>query len=90
MENVLKLVQREDTTTSKEDEDKKRLIFEIKEVCRLIACNEHWFELESDENLIEACIYERSSLYSRYRYLMKLAKKLGVSCNPLKSENVGV
>lgn len=90
MENVLKLVQRIDAVTEKEDENKKKLIYDIKEVCRLIACNERWFDFEIDDNLIDACIYERQSLFSRYRYLIKLAKNIGLNCNPLQKNSMGV
>lgn len=83
MESVLKLIQRADCAAVQEnDEQKKRLLEEIKEVGRLIACNDSWFELECDDNLIEACIYQREALNSRYRYLLKAAKQQGVSCAP--------
>ncbi len=90
MESVLKLIQRTDCAAVQENEDKQRLLEEIKEVGRLIACNDCWFELECDENLIDACIYQREALYSRYRYLLKSAKQQGVSCTPFKSKNMGV
>lgn len=90
MESVLKLIQRTDCAAVQENEDKNRLLNEIKEVGRLIACNECWFEMECDENLIDACIYQREALYSRYRYLLKSAKQLGVSCTPFKSKYMGV
>ena len=71
-------------------EDKKKLIYDIKEVCRLIACNERWFDLEIDDNLIDACIYERQSLFSHYKYLIKLAKNIGLNCNTLQNNSMGV
>ncbi|QEY34303.1 DUF2508 family protein [Caproiciproducens galactitolivorans] len=79
MESVLKLVQHVDCTAVQENQDKDRIMDEIKEVCRLMACNESWFALESDENLIEACIYQRESLKSRYRYLLKQARLKGIN-----------
>ncbi|MCY1714527.1 DUF2508 family protein [Caproiciproducens galactitolivorans] len=81
MESVLKLVQRVDCTAAQENEDKDRIMDEIKEVCRLIACNESWFALENDENLIEACIYQRESLNSRYRYLLNQARLKGINAS---------
>ena len=90
MESVLKLIQRTDCAVVQEDGDKQRLLVEIREVGRLIACNDCWFELECDENLIDACIYQREALYSRYRYLLKSAKQQGVNCTPFKSKNTGV
>nr|WP_319487877.1 DUF2508 family protein [uncultured Caproiciproducens sp.] len=90
MESVLKLVQRTDCAAVQENEDKNKIIAEIKEVCRLLACNDCWFELECDENLIDACIYQREALHSRYRYLLNLAKQRGISCTPFKCKGMGV
>ena len=33
------------------------------------------FELESDDDLVEAIIYEMESLKAKYRYLMKTARE---------------
>lgn len=90
MESVLKLIQRTNGAVTQENEDKKRLVDEIKEVCRLITCNDSWFELECDENLIDACIYQREELNSRYRYLLKLARQQQISCTPFKCKQMGV
>jgi hypothetical protein len=56
------------------------LLSEIKDVSRLLAYNDCWFQSERDSSLIEACIYQRRELEARYRYLMGLAKRNGVSC----------
>ena len=53
------------------------LLQEIYEVNRLIHCNDVWFDAESDEDLIESCIYQRESLRARYRYLLAAARKRG-------------
>lgn len=82
MESVLKLIQRTDCAAVQKSEESQRLIEDLKEVGRLIACNEAWFNLECDENLIEACIYQRAELDSRYRYLLKSARQKGLSCTP--------
>lgn len=81
MESVLKLLQR--TTECEEvqnDRDRQQIIDSIRDVCRQLAYNECWFQLESDEDLIDACIYQREALKSRYRYLLNLAKRKGVNC----------
>ena len=49
-----------------------------------MACNDLWFELECDENLIEACIYQREALQARYRYLLGTARRKGISCEPFQ------
>lgn len=80
MESVLKLLQRSEFTAQKTEVDKDKLLSEIKDVSRLLAYNECWFQLECDSNLIDACIYQREELQARYRYLLSLAKQYGVSC----------
>ena len=37
------------------------------------------FDFESDPDLVDACIYEMKSLNSRYRYLLREAKKSGIT-----------
>ncbi|MFU0833157.1 MAG: DUF2508 domain-containing protein [Oscillospiraceae bacterium] len=81
MESVLKLLQR--TTNCEEvqnERNRQQIIDAIRDISRRLAYNECWFQLESDENLIDACIYQREELKSRYRYLLKLAKQQGVNC----------
>jgi len=82
MESVLKLLQR--TIDSDEEVqnslDRQQIIGAIRDVSRQLAYNDCWFQLESDENLIDACIYQRQELRSRYRYLLKLAKQKGINC----------
>jgi len=69
--------------TAKQNKDEYiGLIEEIREVEERLAFTEKWFSLESDQDLIDACIYERESLYARYRYLIGLARKNGVSHRP--------
>ena len=38
-------------------------------------CTDMWFEMEDDEDLIDASIYQRESLNARYRYLLRKAKE---------------
>lgn len=83
MELALKRVVKERETDVQEN-DYWELISEIREVERKLAYTEDWFALEKDENLIDACIYERESLCARYRYLISLAKRRGVSSYPFR------
>lgn len=81
MESVLKLLQR--TTDCEEvqnSHDRQQIIDAIRDVSRQLAYNDCWFQLESNEDLIDACIYQREELKSRYRYLLNLAKQKGVNC----------
>ena len=71
--------------TDVQSQDSWELISEIREVERKRAYTEEWFSLEKDENLIDACIYERESLCARYRYLISLAKRQGISSHPFRA-----
>lgn len=55
---------------------KKRndLIEEIKNICSEMDKTNLWFQMESDSDLIEACIHQREVLNARYRYLMNKIK----------------
>ncbi len=82
MESVLKLLQRTGCAANVQEEkvNKEKLLSEIKDVSRLLAYNECWFQFESNNDLIDACIFQREELQARYRYLLSEAKKCGVSC----------
>lgn len=51
---------------------------EIKEVKADLCHNEMVFNLETEPDLIEQCIYERQALQCRYRYLLGEARRLGL------------
>ena len=59
----------------------KRIRFfnELREICAQIKCTDMWFEMEEDEDLIDASIYQRESLNARYRYLLRQAKENNIS-----------
>lgn len=87
MESVLKLFQHawakgDKVDTTKQNEE---IIQEIKEVSRRLEYNNCWFQLECNENLIDACIYQREELRSRYRYLLNLAKQKGINCSSFQN-----
>ena len=42
--------------------------------------------MESDHDLIEACIYQREELLARYRYLMRVAKNDNINSSPFTKE----
>ena len=50
------------------------LFKEIKDVCSEMAKTENWFQTESNSDLIEACIYQKEFLNSKYRYLINMVK----------------
>lgn len=50
----------------------------IRDVCRQLDNARLRFEMESDNDLIEASIYEMEALRARYRYLLKVARTEGI------------
>ncbi len=55
-------------------EEKDNLIEEIKSICEEIERTNIWFQMESDSDLIEACIHQRKVLNAKYRYLINKMK----------------
>ena len=57
----------------------------IREVCRQLDSVQARFEMdqvnpmESDSDLIDACIYEMEALRARYRFLLRQAKQEGLT-----------
>jgi len=51
------------------------LLTEIRRVRRQMEAAYARFEMESDEDLVEAAIFEMNALHARCRYLLKLAKQ---------------
>ena len=49
---------------------------------RQLACNEAWFCQETDEDLIDACIFENRALWARYRFLLRQARQNHVQAAP--------
>jgi len=60
-------------------EPQSPLISEIEETLQALECNRKNFNFETDENIIEALIFEERSLLARYKHLINEAKKSGVS-----------
>gem|GEM_PF-597678 len=53
----------------------ERLVADIREVCRQIDNTHALFALESDEDLLDAAIYQLEALNARYRFLLKRARE---------------
>ncbi len=71
IKNILKIIRKD-----KETESVFEIKNEIKGICEKIAKTELWFEDEQNEDLIDACLYQREFLNARYRYLLKKIKAL--------------
>ena len=61
----------------------ENLLEDIRAVCRQMDAARARFEMEQDEDLVEASIYELESLKARYRYLIKRAKREKLSDAPI-------
>lgn len=62
------------------EEEPHPLIQSIREVCMLMDMTQSRFEQESDPDLIESSIYEMQALRAKYRYLLRMARSQGISC----------
>lgn len=61
--------------------EQTEIIEELETIKNRIDANETMFNLASDEEIIDAMIYEQKSLHSRYAYLLKVAKEKGIKIN---------
>ena len=73
MENVLKRIGQTAGRVMERRQDSdsverlsRQILEELDEVMRRKACNERWFQLESDEDLVEACVYESRELAASF------------------------
>ena len=85
MEGILKLpfiVKKEDKKEYEKHVD-HGILKEISDIKERIKSATSKFNNESDEDLIEACIYELKANEARYDYLIKIAKDSKMSCNAL-------
>ncbi len=89
MEGILRRFQsigiakgQEDLEQQDKQQEREKILAEIKKVSGQIARIESCFQMTSDEDLIDSCIYEMESLNARYRYLLRKAREEGVSREP--------
>ncbi len=64
--------------TGKPDREQSEVMEELENLRERIEANEAMFNLASDNELIEAMIYEQKSLHARFAYLLKTAKEKGI------------
>ena len=62
----------------REDGEGKALLEQMDDVCLRLKSARCRFDNALDEELVEAAIYELDALESRYAYLLRRAKQLGV------------
>lgn len=63
---------------TKEETEKEDFLQELNTLLFMLDKNETVFNMITDDDLIEAVIYEKLSLQLRYTYLLKLAKRKGI------------
>ncbi len=61
-----------------ENKEKDELLIEMEHLKELMEKNEQVFNLTTDEELIDAVIYEQISLKHRFAHLLKTAKEKGI------------
>jgi len=66
-----------------EPTSRERLIEDMRDVRRQLEAVQSYFALESDEDLLDAAIYQREALHARYRYLLRLAKQANLTAPEL-------
>lgn len=57
-------------------EEEKRIKNEIEKIRAEIEKTNMWFETETNDNLIEACIHQRNSLSAKYQYFIEKLKPM--------------
>jgi hypothetical protein len=64
-----------------------KLLDEIEAVKLRIETVQAHFDYQTDPDLIESCVFEMKSLMARYQFLLREAKKNGITCEA--ASNVG-
>lgn len=62
------------------------LLDEIRSTVAMLRAAHRWFDTESDPDLIESCVFELEALEARYRYLLRMAKDMGLYCDALTGD----
>ena len=63
----------------KTEDQPHELLTAIRDVSRQLDNAKLRFEMESDSDLLEACLYEMEALRARYRYLLRMARLQGIT-----------
>lgn len=62
--------------TSKKEAERLKITEDLQKIAELIELSEAGFNEISDDDLLDAAIYERSALMARHSYLIKELKRL--------------
>jgi hypothetical protein len=72
-----------DYETEKQMEEKEFIVESIRKVTESLDQAYNNFNLITDPELIDSCIYELKSMQLKYRYLIQQAKELGIIVNKI-------
>ncbi len=70
MKELLKKIKLIKEPKKEEDLKKEFIIKRLKQISEDIEKINLWFQMENDDNLIDACIYQREVLNAQYNYLI--------------------
>lgn len=71
------------------NEDDEQLISEIHRLSEALTLAYERFELQCDNDLVEATIYEIEALKARYRYLLAIAKQKKLKADETRFQQYG-
>lgn len=63
---------------NKESTENSEIIQELERITDLFRANEQLFDMMTEDEMIEAVIFEQRSLQARYAHLLKVAKEKGI------------
>lgn len=63
---------------NKEATERDGIIEELERITEMFRANEQLFNMMTDDEMIEAVIFEQRSLQSRYAHLLKIAREKGI------------
>ena len=63
---------------NKEATERDGIIEELERITEMFRTNEQLFNMMTDDEMIEAIIFEQRSLQSRYAHLLKIAREKGI------------
>ena len=78
------LIDRDIRRTYMETAEKKDILEGITDVRERLKAAREQFNTDTDEALIDSCIYEIISLNARYKYYLHLAKEEGITAEGFK------
>ena len=86
MSRLVEIIGRRFADKRPEDNEKEDIKTEMYILYEKLKKHEQEFNMADDDDLIEALIYEEKALKSRFSFLMKQARELGIEINYIDRE----